>query len=180
VKYYNNWTKDLTATSKAIEIIIPKINEFISGELYSVENSDNEILNLLDKYSGIDLIVLRDKALRGVASRVQWGNNWDTFTIRYKRHTGSKTEYEKRIENIENGEFYPALTLQAYLNNRNENKLLSLGVIRTKDLYELTQTHKELFKMRKSDNEFKFISWSDIKNKTDKKLLIYRINNENN
>lgn len=37
---------------------------------------------MLDRFSGIDLIVLRDKALRGIASRVQWGNNWDTFTIR--------------------------------------------------------------------------------------------------
>lgn len=174
MKSYNKWTEDLKDTSLAIDKILPDINKFIAGDLYSVESSDNEILQMLDNFSGIDLIVLRDKALRGIASRIQWGNNWDTFTIRLKRYTGTKTEYQKRIESIERGEFFPALTLQAYMNNREDNKLLSMAVIKTIDLYELIETHNELFQKRTSDNEFLFIKWDDIKRLTDKKILIFR------
>lgn len=85
-----------------------------------------------------------------------------------------KTEYQKRIESIERGEFFPALTLQAYMNNREENKLLSLAVMKTIDLYELIETHNELFQKRTSDNVFLFIKWDYIKRLTDKKILIFR------
>jgi hypothetical protein len=51
---------------------------------------------------------------------VQWGNARNTFTIRYKRASGAKTEYQKRSEAILNnkGYLYPYLTIQAYLDKR--------------------------------------------------------------
>jgi len=109
---YQNWKVDLSDSCKALEKIknteLPKL---ISGKIHSIENSDNEILLLMDVISGIDYIRQNEAGLQGIAARVQFGYNFDTFTIRKTRHTGNKTEFEKRIEQIENGYFYPAFVL---------------------------------------------------------------------
>lgn len=161
---YNTWKVDLNDSIKALETIkediIPKL---IDGKIYSIENNDNEILMLIDKFSGIDYIRHDKKGLQGIAARVQWGNAWNTFTIRSVRHTGTQTELNKRLYQIANGYLYPALTLQAYFDNKENNKLLSIAVIKTKTLYQLFLNSPELFSKRKSDNEFVFIEWNKIK-----------------
>lgn len=162
---YNNWIKDLNDSIIALEsikyTILPKL---INGTIHTIENSDNEIFLKMDSLSGIDYIREDKNGLQGIAARVQWGYNFDTFTIRTERHTQSKTELEKRLYQIENGYFYPAFTLQAYFNNRNENKLLSIAIIKTIDLYNLYKNNFELFEFNKSDNQFAFIKWLKIKN----------------
>lgn len=169
---YNNWVEDLDCSIKAIEKIkytyLPKI---ISGEIISIENTDNEVLILLDKYSGIDYIRKNDCGLQGVASRVQFGYAWNTFTIRYERSTGSKTEYEKRIEQIKNGYFYPAFTLQAYFDDRTELNLLSIAIIKTIDLYDILEKD-EIVKTNKSDNVFKYVDWDNIEDGLIKKIIV--------
>lgn len=162
---YNNWIKDMSDSVVALDKIkgnvMPKL---ISGKIFSIENVDNEILLLMDKVSGIDYIRQDKHGLQGIAARVQWGKNWDTFTIRSARHTGTQTELEKRLYQIKNGYFYPKFTLQAYFDNRIDNQLLSIAVIKTVDLYNLYELSPELFESNKSDNEFKFVRWSKIQN----------------
>lgn len=162
---YNNWNIDLNdsvkALSKITENILPKL---ISGKIHCIENTDNEILVLLDRMSGIDYIRQDNNGLQGIAARVQWGKAWNTFTIRAQRYTGSETELEKRLEQIEKGYFYPKFTLQAYFDNRKQNNLLSIAIIKTKDLYNLYKTKPFLFQNNKSDNEFIFVKWTEINN----------------
>jgi hypothetical protein len=159
---YNKWQTDLKDSIKAIEkikyTVLPKI---ISGEIISIENTDNEILIMFDQFSGIDLIRHNKHGLQGIASRVQFGTAYNSFTIRYSRASGVKTEYEKRIYEIENGYFYPAFTMQSYFGNRNDLNLLSIAIIKTIDLYDIIETSDKV-KTRKSDNIFKFINWHDI------------------
>ena len=54
---YNNWVKDLSDSMVAIDkikdTILPKV---ISGKIHSIENSNNEILIMMDRFSGIDYI----------------------------------------------------------------------------------------------------------------------------
>ena len=163
---YNNWRYDLNDSVVALESIkdtyLPKV---INGKIHTIENTDNEILVLLDVKSGVDYIREDANGLQGIAARVQWGKAWDTFTIRTARHTGTETELEKRLYQIENGYFYPAFTLQAYFDDRNSNNLLSLGIIKTIDLYKLFTNESHLFTKRKSDNEFVFVNWTDIADK---------------
>jgi hypothetical protein len=163
---YNNWVKDLSDSMVAIDkikdSILPKV---ISGKIHSIENSNNEILIMMDRFSGIDYIRENEHGLQGVAARVQWGERaFNTFTIRSERKTGSKTELAKRLFQIKNGYFYPAFTLQAYFDNREDNKLLSIAAIKTKDLYDLFQNQPELFEENKSDNKFVFVRWNKIIN----------------
>jgi hypothetical protein len=161
---YNNWTLDLSDSIKAIEkikyTVLPKL---ISGDIISIEQQENEILLLFDRYSGIDYIRKNNIGLQGIASRVQFGKNWDTFTIRAQRHSGAKTEYQKRLEQIENGYFYPYFTMQAYFDNRQNMNLLSICIIKTIDLYYEIENNPNVSKQQ-SDNIFYFIKWSDLPN----------------
>lgn len=159
---YNAWQKDLSDSVIALNKIKNIITEnLISGTIHTIEQSDNEILMKLDIKSGIDFIVEKEEGLQGIASRVQWGKAWDTFTIRAVRCTGSETELSKRLRQIDGGYFYPAYTMQAYFDNRESNNLLSIGVVKTKDLYTLLKNKPHLFSKQKSDNEFLFISFDD-------------------
>jgi hypothetical protein len=116
---------------------------------------------MMDRCSGIDLIRENDHGLQGVASRVQFGKAYNTFTIRSERHTGAKTELEKRIDQITQGYFYPAFTLQAYFDDRISMNLLSIAVIKTLDLYKAILRGKNV-KTNKSDNVFKYMHWKDL------------------
>ena len=159
---YNNWKKDLSDSIKAIEKIkLTVLPTLIGGEIISIEESNNNILLLFDKYSGIDYLRKNNIGIQGIASRVQFGNDWNTFTIRARRISGAKTEYEKRKEQIDKGYIYPYYTLQAYFDNRKDLNLLSVCIIKTIDLYNEIENNMHV-KTKTSDNVFKFISWSDI------------------
>jgi hypothetical protein len=159
---YDNWLNDLNYATKALEKIKDnELQKIIKGKIHTIENKDNEILMLLDTKSGIDYIRENDLGMQGIASRVQWGKNWDTFTIRTKRHTGTKTELSKRLEQIKNGYFYPAFTLQAYFDNKQDMNLLSIAITKTLELYEFIEKNKNLIYSNKSDNDFIFVKWSD-------------------
>jgi hypothetical protein len=140
-------------------------------KIISVENSDNKIISLFDQYSGIDAIqITKDKQIRTMAIRVQFGNAWNTFTIRFKRHTGTKTEYEKRLDAIQNEKLYPNLTLQCYL-SLDFKEILSYGLIFTKDLYKQIQDKPDIVDYRSAaedGNVFLFVSFYDLD-----KILIY-------
>lgn len=156
------------------------INKFLSfinsltkegDEIKEIETSDNPILQLFDKYSGIDAVqITKDRQLRGVAIRVQYGHSWNTFTIRYRRSSGAKTEYEKRLEAIKNEKMYPQLTLQCYL-SKGAEKVISAAWIKTKDLYRQIVSKPQICKYRfagEDGNQFLYVNWADLDN-----ILIY-------
>lgn len=160
---YNHWRVDSNDSIKALEKIKDVITpDMIRGKIHSVENSDNEILMLLDRKSGVDYIREDDAGLQGIAARVQFGCAYNSFTIRYKRWSNTKTEYEKRIEQIKNGYFYPFFTLQAYFDNRDAMNLLSVAIVKTKDLYNFINFYPEHLENRFSDNEFIVVYWDII------------------
>jgi hypothetical protein len=170
---YNNWKIDLSDSVKAMEKIkLTVLPELISGEIISIEESNNSVLLLFDQYSGIDYLRKNDIGLQGIASRIQFGKAWNTFTIRTERISGAKTEYVKRKEQIKEGYIYPYYTLQAYFDNRKDLNLLSICIIKTIDLYKEIENNSKV-KTRTSDNVFKYIDWLDI----DKNKIKVYINN---
>lgn len=161
---YNHWSVDNEDSVRAFESIqrtvVPKL---ISGEIIRVEKQDNEILITIDQKSGIDYIRSDETGLQGIAWRAQWGDRaWNTFTIRYKRHSGAETEYEKRMRQIREGYLYPAFTMQGYFDDRHINNPLSVGIVKTIDLYRMIVSHPELTHRNHSDNQFVFVRWQDI------------------
>ena len=85
-----------------------KLDSVLRGKLYSLEFDDNKIGSLFDKLASTDLIYVVDDLLFGVALRINFKESMHKrVTIRYSRHTGSKTEYQKTIDAFKKNSFTP-------------------------------------------------------------------------
>jgi len=165
--------KDFTQANADISKFLQEINKLTGNgkDLIEIESSENPILKMFDKYAGVDAIqVGKDGSLRGVAVRVQYGRSWNTFTIRYRRSSGTKTEYEKRLDAIRHDKMYPQLTVQCYLST-DKQKILSAAWIKTKDLYRQIIKYPDIQKFNSAGedgNIFLFVDWDYLYN-----ILIY-------
>lgn len=149
------------------------------GQLQPVEaSSDAEFAKTLDMLAGIDAwqVLASPAAMRDLASRVQWGQAHNSFTVRIALPSGGETEYHKRIRALnqpEQGFLYPQLTVQAYLDQPG-GTLLSAAVVRTADLFAkarlLVENRLKLrlderstlfgFRKNRDDTEFLYMNWS--------------------
>jgi len=165
--------KDLSDSARDfVEIVWPVVSPwFGGGALIPVETvTDSGMARLMDMASGIDAWHHQEElGIRGIASRIQWETAWDTFTIRYSRTSGAKTEYEKRLSAIESdrGWIYPHLWVQAYVSKRQDGVLLSAAAMRTAGLIRLAQEVVDLprsiaglYGIRRTSNaSFIFVDW---------------------
>lgn len=122
------------------DVVEPVLLELMGGEFIVVEGVTDPVYVKMDLLSGIDILHVSDKGIRGIASRVQYGKAWDTFTVRTSRESGKETEYAKRQWSIDNEYIYPYYTLQAYVSN--DDELLSLAVAKTKDVMDMVEQGK--------------------------------------
>ena len=105
------------------------------------EGDSDDLKTQLDRYAGIDMVTIdnQSQTVQGIASRVQTGMCYRTFTIRAITDNGSiDTELKKRSLAIRNGDMYPTWTIQAYIcnNNLDDTKVdCTVGVVRTIDLF---------------------------------------------
>lgn len=120
----------------------PVVGEWCGGgDLVPVESISNVgFVKDLDVLAGIDAWHIHPGrgGIRGIASRIQYGRPWASFTIRKKRTSGAATEYEKRlnaIHNSDDGWLLPGITIQAYLDSRRGGSLKYACIVNTKDLF---------------------------------------------
>ena len=125
------------------------------------EGDDDDLKSKLDRYAGIDMCTIdtNKQVVQGIASRVQTGPCYRTFTIRAITDNDSlSTEFKKRAEAIKNGDMYPTWTIQAYIseNPDNDSQLIcTVGVVRTVELFN--------YLMAQFDGE-NIVSWGDFYN----------------
>jgi hypothetical protein len=118
-----SWINDLDKSVIALEKLKEKLPEVMRGRIESIEKSDNNLFQIFDRVCGIDLLRINDMQVQGIACRIQYKRAMNTFTIRYKRDSGTETEteYAKRMFAIENDGIYPFFTLlpsiQLYIDN---------------------------------------------------------------
>ena len=132
-----NFKGSLSKSMQQFENVLQnELSTILKGDLKVVEGiTVEEMAKLLDTLAGIDVWYINKlNGMRGIASRIQTGVNYRTFTIRNKRQSGAKTEYEKRKIAIEKGYLYPYLTVQAYVSDSDE--LLSFAVAKTEDIID--------------------------------------------
>ena len=150
--------KDLTASAACFKgVVWPEIKAMCGGGyVIPVEGvTVSEFAKTLDTLSGIDAWhVVDGLGVRGIASRVQWGKDWGTFTIRKSRANGAKTEWHKIAEakeSISRGFIRPHLVVQAYISGTREkpNGLAAAYIISAPDLYRLC------------DEKFKGKAWEE-------------------
>lgn len=158
---------DLNQSSKTfIDLVEPELVATGGGHFVAVEGvSVDEMAKLLDTLAGIDFWNIHaGVGIRGLATRIQRGRSWRTFTIRNQRISGARTEYEKRKHAIENGMLYPELTLQAYVDN---GKLLSYALAKTTDIMKMIDTGKAQIKhtgpAQYGQASFFVVKWDDMK-----------------
>ncbi|MFA5376470.1 MAG: hypothetical protein WC455_12060 [Dehalococcoidia bacterium] len=179
------WQVDLKWSAAAfIKSIWPAISLNVGGgNLIPVEDTtDNkDFMRTLDQEAGIDAWqVIKDKGVvRGIASRVQKIERnrdgiykpFNSFTIRYRRTSGSKTEYEKRLYAIthkSSGNLFPGFTVQGYI-NADTGQLISAAIVKTFDLFKHIEQGIEgkdkdyIIQSNGSDgNEFIVVYWSKL------------------
>ncbi len=129
-----------------LRVVWPAIKPMLGGgKLIPMEGKvDSNLAQLFDLNSGIDCWHFSANGqMRGIASRIQWTDrNWKTFTVRYSRKSGTRTEYDKRIEAIRDfdarGWLYPFLTVQAYIcPPRRYGDLIDVAIVKTSDLIDV-------------------------------------------
>ena len=137
----NNATKDtdMRLSMKYVEQAAPIVGLLMSGwELVPVEGQTNEVCRVLDMECGIDYLLYSKYSgqVYGLASRVQYGRNYRTFTVRKERESGAKTEYRKRIEASTYGGLSPYYTMQAYVK---DGEINGLALVKTEDLLKFIE-----------------------------------------
>ena len=165
-----------TSISLFKDILKPELEIQLGGKFVSIEGKDDPVCKALDLFAGIDLLWIKNNQISGVANRIQISNkNWATFTIRAERESGTKTEYAKRKESINDGlSIYPQYTIQSYINDNNE--LLSFAIIPTVDIFDaIEQGYYQVQHTRanqKGQAFFYIVKW-DVLEKLDKRIKIF-------
>ena len=109
------------------------LERVLGGRVVQTEGTDETGL-LLDCRAGIDALLLHpDYGVFGIALRIQYDKNYETFTVRKKRESYHKTEFDKnKLAHMQHG-ITPKFTVQAYIDRANQ-KLLGGAVALTEDL----------------------------------------------
>lgn len=181
--FVESLAKTQTVFTAKVLPIIEKFYSFqyecrtIEIEGRAINGKNDTITQDFDIFAGIDVYQVREKALRsdlvsafdsnmiGIASRVQYGKAWNTFTVRLNRETGATTEYAKRKYAILNNTLYPKLTIQAYVQDDNT----TIGICQTVDLIRyidmFTPRIQYTRRDQKGQSSFYVCEWADMQNK---------------
>jgi hypothetical protein len=139
---------------------------FQQGRLMSIEAMNNSLSTLLDMHTGIDVLHMRSgHGIRGIATRVQYGEDYRSFTVRTHRPSEAQTEYGKRLASIKGEYIYPYWTLQAYL-SKPGGTLLSLAVTPTKELYQYIEAYEHTLSrpfVHERQASFLVVGWHNYK-----------------
>lgn len=132
------------------------------GELVPVESvTDSEFAKLLDTQAGIDgWQAVSTGGVRGIASRVQIGTCWESWTIRSHLSSGRPTERDKLI-NADITLLRPSFHIQAYTESLHLPPA-GAACIRTADLIRLLMVSTDGEMTNPVDgNRFVPVWWSD-------------------
>lgn len=153
------------------DVVWPEIASACGGgEIVPVETvSESGFARQLDRLAGIDSWQVQgNKQMRGIASRVQHAN-YASFTIRSRLVSGAETELDKRLRAIrdpERGWLLPAITVQAYLGEKDE--FIAAAIAHTRPLYLFVadgQAGREftIQQNRYDGNEYYCVWWSTLR-----------------
>lgn len=111
------------------------------GVLMPMEGvADSHFAREVDRLSGVDAwqLIESQGVMRSIASRVQFGRAYASFTIRETLASGRETELDKRLLALHErhrGWLLPALTVQGYVTGQSGGTLLYAAVAYSEELY---------------------------------------------
>jgi hypothetical protein len=156
-KMKENVSIDMQKSSyKFINIVYPRIKHILyDGRLISCENMyskefKDEFKTHLDIEAGVDYaLLINGGGMQFISARVL-KKNIEELTVRYSRPNGVKTEYEKRMDAIQNNKIFPNLTIQG--NVTAEGEFMFAGIISTYNLYRHLNWNKDKYYPRWNDD----------------------------
>lgn len=170
----SNFEKNLSDSVSDFERLVKPMlikKQLIQGNIISIElataDKHKDLIALFDTLSGIDAWIINNKTgIQGLASRIQWGEkNWQTFTVRYKLLSGNETEYQKRLNALESGEYlYPEYAVQAYITKAKTGHLLGLAIAKTLHIFGMIKAGMYWIAPPNSQNGTRFmcVSWEKM------------------
>lgn len=169
------WLQDLKKSTVVAKQALPIFRMIFNDpelQIMQVEEKDEEICKMLDRSCGIDYFFLKsNKQTYGVSWRCQWvepGKEYNSFTIRKSRDSGTETEYEKRKKALELESVYPYYVTQAFV-NKYTNEIISLAVTTTKDELDYLDNPNTFHDVRHTgadqvgQAEFYVLYWVDMR-----------------
>lgn len=172
----SKWREDMsTSEANFRQIVWPEISDWFGNDttLYATEDKSDELRRSFDVTAGVDFWVVESGlGMVSIASRVQT-YDMTTFTVRYSRASGTDTEFQKRVKQL-NGDYeLPTWTVQAYIDPTLQ-VLRNAAAIKTDELYEyiLSQEIGEDLPLIDSNESEKFfpVEWCELDKHTPLKI----------
>lgn len=133
---------------------------FGTNEIFSTERHENRREKDLD-FAGIDgFFVTVDGWQYFFASRVQFGKNFETFTIRRSRPRGATTEYDKILHARQIQAPVPTFHVQTFVSEDGLSAVV--GIVETVDLLKYIGEHQDQWRTAPTGETFYFVPWQKI------------------
>lgn len=160
--------RSINATEK---FAAPALKQFFGSDaqIFSIENHNSRVEEILDRDAGIDSLVLTGRGVYPVALRAQFGKCWATTTIRRSRPSGSKTEYEKITHATE----FDALKVNyhCHIYVASDGLSATVGVAWTNGVMDIVRANPSRWQKNPEDGTtFFFAPWIEVK-----QLKVYRV-----
>ena len=151
----STWDNNLADKSaKTFESIIPVLEKYFNGKIYSTEDHESQFSKLLDYKCAIDALVDTNEAVFGIAHRVKYSYYKD-FTIRTYDTSGKLTEFDK----ISRPGIKPRFHVQTVCVN---DKPTIIAIAKTADLVYAINQGLYSVKTAFSGDKFAILNWNRL------------------
>ena len=129
--------------------------------LKATETHDNELAAALDKDAGIDgLLIDADDWAHFYGSRIQFGHNYCTFTIRRSRPSCNRTEFEKLLHARRTQGAMPSYTIQTYVDADGQGA--TVAIAQTVKLLQYITKHFNQWRRTDDGETFYYIPFDAV------------------
>ena len=157
---------DAKKSRRAFErFILPALKIFGFAQVESTENrAKGDALKELLDFAAIDAVAKCRRGTFGLASRVQFGVDYQSFTIRRSRPSGGETEIDKLRRAFENGGLRPFYHVQAFIVKNEKSATVAVGA--TSEIYGLVKKNPSRWQTASKGGEtFFFEPFDEVINK---------------
>ena len=131
---------------------------FGAKKILPTERHENELETELDRNAGIDgVVVTSDGSPFAYASRVQFGKNYESFSIRRSRPNGTPTEWQKLKNPLS---MKPAFHIHSFVADNEKSAIV--GIVQTADLIRYIRQNPHQWRTAPSGETFFVVPFDDV------------------
>lgn len=128
-----------------------------AAKILPTERHNSELAAILDRDAGIDGIIINaDDWTFGYSSRIQFGTNYESFSIRRSRPSGAKTEYDKLLNPLQTKPSYHVQTFVL------KDEQAVIGVVETVELVRYISEHLNQWRKTSDGETFYYVPFDEV------------------